>query len=316
MKILRHIGVIFFSVTLFVVTANAQIVEPNGDEAGDAVAIFERGQNAHESGDLQNALKLYDEALKANSDFPEAEYQKATILIAIKKNAEAEKSLRRAMELRPDWSLPAAQLGTLLVKENRFDEAEKVLTTATDLDANSFPAYVALADLRLRRKSNPETLQKTLRQFKTLTDGKSGAFANVWVMRANLENAVGDKVSAKTSINRALRIEPNNIAALTQRAATYLAEKNYNAAQIDAKEILKADPTDLPAKLVLSTSYAENDNAVEALEILNSLTDSQKKLPEVAALRGRILESTADNPNSLELLEKTLVTDANNVAVL
>ncbi|MGC2234831.1 MAG: tetratricopeptide repeat protein, partial [Pyrinomonadaceae bacterium] len=118
----------------------------------EAVELFNKGQDAHEKGDFQAALKFYDDALKIIPEFPEAEYQKGNALLSLYKTGEAEKAFRRAIELREDWSLPMTSLGALLVEQNNFTEAEKLLTKAIELDEMNFLAFSALTDLRLKTK--------------------------------------------------------------------------------------------------------------------------------------------------------------------
>ncbi|MEQ1644799.1 MAG: tetratricopeptide repeat protein, partial [Pyrinomonadaceae bacterium] len=84
------------------------------DEQVDVIAIFHQAQDLHEKGDLTRALKLYDKALKAMPEFPEAEFQRGMAFIALGKPDEAETAYRRAMELRPDWTLAMTGLGALL----------------------------------------------------------------------------------------------------------------------------------------------------------------------------------------------------------
>ena len=106
-----------FSVTF------AQADDAFGDSP-DPVKLFERGQNAHARGDLVKALEFYEEAIKVRPEFPEAEFQRANVLVALGRPVEAESGFRRAIELKKDWSLPYSALGTLLVGLNRDSEAE------------------------------------------------------------------------------------------------------------------------------------------------------------------------------------------------
>src|SRR3954447_7481988 len=80
----------------------------------DAVQLFQQGQDAHEEGNLKRAIELYDRAIKAQPEFPEAEFQRANALLALNRLPEAEKGFRRAIELQPDWSLPYTALGKIL----------------------------------------------------------------------------------------------------------------------------------------------------------------------------------------------------------
>ena len=138
------------------------------DETGEAIALFNQGQDAHEKGDLKGAVEFYQKALKIIPEFPEAEYQIGAAYLALNQNADAEKSFRRAIELREDWSLPMASLGALLVQKDEFAEAEKILTKAVEIDEMNSPAFVALTDLRLKTKAAPEVLKIVTRKTATI----------------------------------------------------------------------------------------------------------------------------------------------------
>jgi Tfp pilus assembly protein PilF len=133
------------------------------EEQTEAVLIFNKGQDAHEKGDLQTALKFYDEAIKLAPEFPEVEFQRGNALLTLGKPDEAERAFRRAIELREDWTLPMASLGGLLIRKNNFAEAETVLNKAVELDAQNFPAFVALTELRLKQKATPIVLNRVRR---------------------------------------------------------------------------------------------------------------------------------------------------------
>ncbi|HEX7955803.1 MAG TPA: tetratricopeptide repeat protein, partial [Pyrinomonadaceae bacterium] len=131
--------------------AAAQETDEFGDTAADPVKLFNRAQEAHAKKDYERALELYEEALQLRPDFPEAEFQKAGALAALGRTPEAEKSYRRAAELRKTWALPPAALGLLLVRTpGREGEAEPLLRRALELDAKNLTAAVALAELRTR----------------------------------------------------------------------------------------------------------------------------------------------------------------------
>lgn len=292
----------------FSVAAVAQ--EDDEDDAQtQAIAVFNRGQDAHEKGDLTAAIKLYDEAIKLAPEFPEAEFQRANASLALGNRDEAEKSFRRAIELRADWTLPMASLGSLLVERNNFAEAEKFLTKAVELDRQNSPAYVALAELRLKTRAAPETLKPLLANLQNLT-GKANPTASVWAARGAVENALGDKAAAKKSLANALAAEPKNSFALTTRAEISLSESDFTLALTDAKTLVESAPNSLNSKLLLARVQFESGNRAEALKILDSLDAAN---PNVAALRNSIMASGAAN---VAELEKQLETDAKNSTVL
>ena len=228
--------ILFLSVFSGVISIHAQ----DEDETGEAIALFNRGQDAHEKGDFPAALKFYDEAVKIIPEFPEAQYQRGTALLSLGNHAEAEKAFRRALELREDWTLPMTQLGALLVRKNEFAEAEKLLSQAVESDENNSAAFAALTELRLKTKAAPEVIAELLKKIRVLSS-KANPTALIWATRAALERHSGDTKSAKQSIKNALAIEPENISALAVRIEIAIAEGDFTRAVEDAKFLVSKD---------------------------------------------------------------------------
>ncbi len=279
------------------------------DEVGEAVKIFNQAQEAHEKGDFQAALKFYNESIKLLPEFPEAEYQRGNALLSLGKTDEAEKAFRRALELRADWTLPMTNLGALLVQKNNFAEAEKFLTRAIDENEINFAAYSALTELRLKTNASPEILKNLLTKVQFLT-GKASPTASIWASRAALEKALGDKAAAKTSLKRALAINPNDKSALLEQAAIALAESDNTTALEAAKTLEKIAPNSTAVKFLQARISASNGNLREAVKILDSI---ENPTSEVGVLRNEILASSSIN---VVELEKQLEKDEKNITIL
>ncbi|MGI8788407.1 MAG: tetratricopeptide repeat protein [Pyrinomonadaceae bacterium] len=306
-RIFRAAVFILFLTLMFAVVGFSQ--DETNDAQAEAIALFNKGQDAHEKGDFQTAVKFYDEAIKLAPELPEVEFQRGSALLSLGKTVEAEKSLRRAIALRVDWTLPMTSLGALLVEKNDFAEAEKILTKAVELDSQNSLAYVALAELRLKTKAAPETLKELLTKLQTLTS-KANPTASVWAARGAIESALDDKTAARKSLENALTIEPKNSFALTTRTEISLAESDFTRALVDAKSLVQDSPDSAAAKITLARVYAASGNQTEALKILDGLDASNAN---VAALKTSI---TANDSTSVADLEKLLETDAKNSAVL
>lgn len=272
----------------------------------DLIKLFNQGQDAHEKGDFKTALKFYEEALKIFPEFPEAEFQRGAAFISLGKTDEAEKAFRRAAELRDGWTLPMISLANILIEKNKFAEAESFLTRAVSLDEENASALVALTELRLRAKASPEILKELLARISS----KTGTDASLWAARGALENALGDKASAKKSLNRALASEANNAFALSERSEIYAAEGNFSEAIADAQTLVKLAPGSQSAKFRLARFYAASGSSPEALKILEELDSTNA---DVALLKTSI---AAANTEDVSLLEKQLETDAKNARVL
>ncbi len=278
-------------------------------ESGDAVEIFNQGQDAHEKGNLKGAIELYQKALEIIPEFPEAEYQLGVAYLTLNKSDEAEKSFRRAIELREDWSLPMTSLGSLLVQKNQFPEAEKVLSKAIELDEMNSPAYVALTDLRLKSKASPETLKELLTKLQFLTS-KAKPTAAIWSARAAVERNLGDNAAAKMSVNRSLLIEPSNKSALAEQIEIELSENDLSGALENAVKLNKIALDNPNFKYLLARVYAENGKTEESLKVLDSIANPTA---EMSALRDKI---NANSTGNVADLEKLLENEPKNALVL
>ncbi|CAN5595969.1 hypothetical protein BH24ACI2_BH24ACI2_06150 [soil metagenome] len=279
------------------------------EEENDPVKIFYQGQEAHEKGDLQTALKFYGEALKLAPEFPEAEYQRGNALLSLGKTGEAERAFRRAIELREDWTLPMTSLGALLLQTNNFAEAEKLLTKAVETDNQNFLAYSALTELRIKTKADINILKELLVKIQILTS-KANPTASIWAARAALENVLGDKSAAKTSLTRALAIEPKNKPALLERAEVALVEGDKTTATRIVETLFQIAPNSTDTKILQARIYSANGNADGAVKILDSIENPS---PDVLALRDKITVYALINVGDLE---KHLKQDEKNAVVL
>lgn len=297
---------------VLLVLFSLSIVSPaqeTADDEADPVAVFNEGQDAHEKGDLAAAIKFYEQALKIVPEFPEAEFQRGAALLSLGKPDEAEKSFRRAVALRADWSPPMASLGALLIRSNQFAEAEKILLKAVSLDAQNFPALAALTELRVKTKAEPAILRGLLEKVKVLSE-KAKPTASVWAARATLENALGDKTSAKNSANRSIEIDARNQNALFLSGEIALAEGDLNRASEILKILIQTSPNAPELKLLEARILVAGEKPEEALKLLGAIANPSA---EATALREKIAANNSRNPVELE---KQLEKDAKNAAIL
>ena len=296
--------------------AETTFAQDEPEEPQNAVAIFNQAQDIHEKGDLPGAIKLYEKAIALVEDFPEAEYQKGNAYLALNNIDDAESSFRKALANRPDWSLPLAMLGDVLVRkqiaatesgnsgyaDRLATEAAATLARAIELDSNNFPAYAALVDLQLHSSTPPKILGETLSKLRRLTDGKMKVPASIWSARAAVENAVGDKTLARSSLKNALTIDPNNVNALKFAAELALTDSDTEQAALYTDLLSKLSPN-RPSTIVLqarlSAAQGKPDLAIKQLDLI------KVRSAEAEVLRANITASLSKDAAQLEtLLEK------------
>lgn len=238
---------------LFLLAGASALHAPAQELAEDPVAIFNAGQDAHEKGDLVKAVEYYLKAIEAAKEFPEAEFQLGNAYRSMGKADLAEAAFRKAVELRPDWSLALATLGDCLVRKLASaddkqkaairSEAERLLDRAVETDPENSVAISAMAEIALLPGSSESRRRQLYAEIKTMTDGKMSAPASLWTARSGLEIAFGDRAAARASLRRALSADPRSPEALTAAIRLALSDGDTDraAAMIDDLETISSD---------------------------------------------------------------------------
>lgn len=288
----------------FSIPAFAQ--DEGGDDVALAVASFNKGQELHEKGELDAAVKAYAEAIKLIPEFPEAEFQLATAYKQLGKDDLAERSFRRAVELREDWSLALAGLGAFLVDKDKLAEAEPLLKKAIELDEQNFPAFSALAELKIRSNPPVTELRELLAKIIALSS-KAKPPVSIWTARGSLERAVGDTKAAKQSFARTLEAEPANRFAMTELALMAIAEGDATTASELVKKLEAKWPNDKAVLILKARSLLADGKNAEADTLLASIAVPDA---EVKDLRAKIAAVSSTDKTALE---KQAAEDPKNV---
>jgi len=245
--------------------ASAQTVETFGDDATDPVRLFERGQTAHARGDFEKAIGFYEQALKVRPEFPEAEFQRGSALASLGRLHEADAAFRLAISYKKNWSLPYSALGAVLMRQSRDKDAEQVFRQALTIDNKDAVALRMLSELRMRAGDTKEALDLAKR-----ATANPEAPASAWVGLAMAERANGNKAAAKTALDHVLEDDPENIAALLERADLFKDEKNLELAIRDLKTAAKLKPNDKVVGSRLAEALQQTGKPDEALAVAKS----------------------------------------------
>jgi tetratricopeptide (TPR) repeat protein len=291
----------------------AQETDEFGDTAADPVKLFNRAQEAHAKKEYERALELYEEALQLRPEFPEAELQKASALIALKRVPEAEKSYRRAMELRPTWALPPASLGLLLVRTpGREREAEPLLRRALELDAKNLTAAVALAELRTRAGDAAESVILWRRVAELKPDD-----ASLWVMLARAEVSAKDTAGALKSYGRAIEANPSEVEARLGRADLLIGSGEKERALEDVRALEPLSKSDWRLAIAVVDRYGLAGQKEESRRVFESLPAEAKASEEGRRLQAALNETRCeDTPETRTALERLVASDPKNASAL
>lgn len=280
-------------------------------EAGDAddpIAIFNEGQELHEKGNFAEAIKLYEKAISIVADFPEAEYQRGAALLSLGKTDEAERAFRRALELRPEWTLAMTSLGSLLVQKVP-SEAEPMLEKVVKAEPQNSLALAALTELRLNEKASKVVLSGLLAKVTTLTAGKANPTASLWAARAALESALGLMKDARASLSTALAIDTSNRTVLIQAAEVALADDDPVRARALVDRLRALAGTGDQVKYLEGAILAYEGKIEDALIAVSAIAKPTRATQE---LRERLQAKTASPAE----LEKILATEPDKAEIL
>jgi Tfp pilus assembly protein PilF len=104
---------------------------PSSRERQSAEIHQALGMEALRAGRAQDALREFDQALEVDDRYPDAWLGKALVLErAFNKDADAERAYRRALELNPNFPEAWTNLGQLLARQGRTEEALKAFDAA------------------------------------------------------------------------------------------------------------------------------------------------------------------------------------------
>jgi tetratricopeptide (TPR) repeat protein len=313
----KRILLLALSVAVFSVGATAQNEEAFGDQATDPVRLFERGQSAHARGELEKAIGFYEQALKVRPEFPEAEFQRGSALASLGRLPEAEAAFRLAISYKKNWSLPYSALGALLMRQDRDKDAEQFFRQALTVDKKDGIALRMLSELRLRAGHLKEALELA-KQATADADAPPSA----WVGLAAAERANGNKLAAKSTLDRIIADEPANLAALLERADLLMDDNNFELAISDLRAAAKLKPTDKVVSSRLAHALQQAGKADEALAVAKS-AGLEVQLPADKGAAGVVgppeeieAANSEDAAISRKALEKLLEKNPRNAMLL
>jgi Flp pilus assembly protein TadD len=128
---------------------------------GDSCYYY--GRSLHSLGDFEAARTAYDSALKvAAHDFTGRIYRASGLnYIALGRNEEAERDLRKAMALgQPDQDDVRVDLGSFLFRQGRLAEAQKLLDSAVSARPDSARANLESGRVLLQLNQLPAAMKR------------------------------------------------------------------------------------------------------------------------------------------------------------
>ncbi len=247
---------------------------PASPDTAAAIARFEAGQDAHQSGQLAVALRLYDEALALDDTLAPIHFQRGRALLALRRAAEAVTAFERCVALQPDFLRGWLQLGAAALAANNAVQAERAYATVLQLAPDHWEARLHLARLALGRQK-PDAALEVLAPL-----GTDAAPPEVDVLRGQALLLTGQAEAAIKAFSQALTRQADHPAARRGRGNAYAATGQMEAAVADWQAAYASAPdAELAAGIVSALYRLDRPEAARAF-----LEAARKQFPQNAQL--------------------------------
>jgi len=293
---MRHSRFIII-LTLLIIAAPTCGAQTNGlnEDRQAAAAAFEEGQNAQQRGDHSAAVRYYSNAINAAPSLYQPYYQRATALIALARDKEAEADLRKVIAMEPNFARAYRALGQVLLDRDATQEAKVALGRALDLDGKITGVRLLYASALI--KTNEP--QKAIEQLRAaIEQGETTAL--IYALLGIAEERTGKAEEAFADYSKAINMDASIATAREGRARLYEARGDSAKAIIDYSVAYRTQPSQDTA-LRLATLYARTGQPQTALQIYRTLLTER---PNDFALRTEIARLMAENGQSADAMKE------------
>src|SRR5262249_191557 len=94
-------------------------------DQSSAAEAFEAGQGAHQRGEMNSGVAYYTKAISLAPTLYQPYYQRATALMSLGRNTEAEADLKKVIEMKPDFARAHRAYGLILLDSGKTDDAKR-----------------------------------------------------------------------------------------------------------------------------------------------------------------------------------------------
>jgi len=235
------------------------------DAKQSAAAAFEQGQNAQQRGELDSAVRFYTSAITSDPTLYQAHYQRATALITLGRDKEAEADLKKVIEAKPDFARAHRALGQILLDRGSTEDAKREFARAIELDPKLTGVRLYHASALIKSGEN----QKALENLRTAIEiGEASAL--VYALLGIAQERLGKPDEAFADYSRAIEMDKTIATAREGRARIYESRGELAKAIEDYATAYRAHPSQ-DAAIKLANLYTRVGKPEAALQIYRFL---------------------------------------------
>ncbi|HKQ36114.1 MAG TPA: tetratricopeptide repeat protein [Nitrospiraceae bacterium] len=218
----------------------------------------------------------------------------------------AEATLEQALTIDPRSTEILAALGDFRVTTGKPDQAESFYKQALDIAPQTDELYFKLAEL-YQRIGKPGEAEATLHKLATIKPTDEKPHVHI----GDFYTSIGQHDKALTSYLRAIEVNPNSVIARDKLIAHYLDTGKTHEAEAKVKDILGKNSTDLMGRFFNARLLLANNNAKEAIPILQGVVRDEPRFAgahhflgvafmrerQISQARGAFADAVKANPN-------------------
>jgi tetratricopeptide (TPR) repeat protein len=243
---------------------------------------------------LEEAERTIRLALSLKPDFPHLHEDLGSVLALQRRFEEAVPCFRRAIELEPRLALAHKKLGEALAELNRGQEADEAFEEFFELDPSKGNVALALVDLRAGRK--PEAVDKLRRILRETPDNVDAMRVLAGIYFRDREQ-LGD---AEALLRRATMLAPDFVAAW-MLLGTLLVETNRHPEALEPfTRVTVLDPGHAAAWSGLGNVQSHMGHADEAARCYRRAIELSPEVPATYMSLGHALKTLGDQSGALE----------------
>lgn len=268
-----------------------------------ADALHLLGVIALQTSTPDKALKYIDKAISVNAKIAEYQLNKGLALKALGRLREAEKSIKKAIKLKPELSVAYFNLSSIQLMSRKWCDAKQNLQKTLELEPDHIEACNSLGIL-LKNQGQLEEAEAIFLKTLSIKSQYPEALNNL----ANVYHLLGKFDQAIDCYDKVLNLKPDDVATLSNLANVFLELGYFDRALANYQKVIQAYPQSAEAYYNMGnalTAKGQLDLAIsnyhKALTFNADYAEIHNNLGSALVLQGNLVAAAASFKRALEV---------------
>lgn len=277
------------------------------DPQAKAALMVAQGEALITKNKRDDAIQLYDSALRLVPGFPTARIAKARIGAFDHRYDEALAEVDDVLKQSPNLPEALSLRGDLMLALNRVDDALKAFEALVAVRPTDVIAHQNVVSLLLRQNKLDDAGAKIAAMRKALGNHPMAVY-----LQAFLDTRQGKTKEAYDELQQVLRVAPDYVPALMLMATLQLQRSEFVEAQANLAKIVDRFPGATLARRLLVSAYVGLREPSKALETLQPLIKDRTEDVTILNLAGQVYAMAGDFARSEEYFGRAAASDPKN----